>query len=105
MRFQEVVEVSEECLTFQLSREDKSNLLANLGIAFSKLKNYERAEHHLIQAREMGLTREWENQVYFELALTYAHLNLLDKSKRDFCEQKSSLPTAVSFPSIRCIAG
>lgn len=91
-QFQDAVPLFKECLSFEMKPEDRSSALANLGICYVKLKKYEEAKDHLVQACEIGVTKEWEGHVHFYLAFTYAHLHLLRESKREFqlCEERAA---------------
>jgi Tfp pilus assembly protein PilF len=81
-----------ECLSFDMKPEERIAVLSNLGICSVKLKQYEDARDYLLQACKEGVTREWEGHVHFYLALSCAHLNLLQESKREFqlCEEKAA---------------
>jgi tetratricopeptide (TPR) repeat protein len=90
-RFEDAVPLLKECLSFDLKAIERSCALANLGICYVKLKQYEEAKDWLLKAREMGVTKEWEGHVHFYLAFTYAQLHLLRESKREFqvCEERA----------------
>jgi tetratricopeptide (TPR) repeat protein len=91
-RFQEAVPLFKECLSFDMRPTDRSGALANLGICCVKLKKYDEAKDWLLQALKMGVTKEWEGHVHFYLAFTYAQLQLLRESKREFqvCEKRAA---------------
>jgi tetratricopeptide (TPR) repeat protein len=91
-KFQEAVPLFKECLAFDMKPEDRSSALANLGICYVKLKRYEDAKDYLLQACKMGVTKDWEGHVHFYLAFTYAQLQLLRESKREFqlCEERAA---------------
>ena len=82
-RFGDAIPLLKECLAFELDSEAKSNVLSNLGLSYTRLKNYEDAKNSFVQALEIGLTKEWEGQVHCQLGIAYAHLNLLRESKHE----------------------
>jgi tetratricopeptide (TPR) repeat protein len=88
-RFKEAIPLSIECLSFQIQPGDRSRVLAILGICYSELKDRHAAREYLLKACEAGLTGDWAVEVHFYLGLTYAHLKLLQDSKREFllCER------------------
>lgn len=87
-RFAEAVLIFEECLTFEMTPEDRSEVLAYLGICESHLKRYEKARDHFLQAREVGLVEQSQGLVHSQLGVVYFHLNLLRESKGELqrCE-------------------
>lgn len=91
-RFQDAVPLLRECLSFNLKTVERSCALANLGISYVKLKQYEEAKNWLLRACEAGVTKDWEGQVHFYLAFSYAQLQLLRESKREFqiCEERAT---------------
>jgi len=81
-----------ECLSFDMKLGERISVLSNLGICSVKLKQYEDARDYLLQACKEGVTSEWQGHVHFYLALSYAHLKLLQESKREFqrCEEHAA---------------
>jgi tetratricopeptide (TPR) repeat protein len=79
----DAVPVLEEILLFE-STKHKSVFLANLGNCYARMKEYETARKHLLQAIERGDLHEWEGLAHYDLAKTYACLHLLQDSKREF---------------------
>jgi tetratricopeptide (TPR) repeat protein len=73
----------EEVLSFESLGRDRSVALANLGNCYARLKNFELARRYLEQAISLGQLHSWEGQAHYDLALTYACLNLLEQSKRE----------------------
>ena len=90
-KFQDAAPLLKECLSFDLKAEERSSALVNLGICYVKLKKFEEAKEYLLQACKMGVTKDWEGHVHFYLAFTYAQLQLLRESKREFqiCEERA----------------
>lgn len=87
----EATPLLQESLSFNLGPEEKSAVLANLGVCYTlELKNYESARDCFIEARRVGLTKEWEGQVHFYLGMSYAYLKLFREAKREFqvCEER-----------------
>lgn len=84
LRFPEAVDVSLECLKFDLPPEDRSSILANLAVASTKLEDYERAKEYYLQASQIGLTKHWRNQGYFYFGVALAHLKEFRDSKQQF---------------------
>ncbi len=84
LRFQEAVDISQECLNFELSDEDRSSILSNLAVAYTELKDYEHGKAFFLLACKLGLTSPWENQVRFYLGVALAHLREFRDSKAQF---------------------
>jgi tetratricopeptide (TPR) repeat protein len=91
-KFEDAIPVLEECLSFQLKLEDRSNLLSNLGLCYSGLKNYHAARDCFLQACKIGLSKGLEGHVHLNLAVACAHLNLFPDAKREFqiCEERAA---------------
>jgi len=91
-KFENAIELFRESLSFRLRPEERSNLLANLGLCYVELKCYELAKDFLLQARELGPTQGLEGHVHFYLAVAYARLNLLPAAKSEFrlCEERAA---------------
>lgn len=66
--FQDAIPLFRESLSFGLQPEEHSNLLANLGLCYAELKNYQLARDSFLQACELGLTRGLEGHVHFNLS-------------------------------------
>lgn len=90
--FQDAIPLFRESLSFGLQPEEHSNLLANLGLCYAELKNYQLARDSFLQACELGLTRGLEGHVHFNLAVADARLNLLREAKSEFllCEERAA---------------
>jgi tetratricopeptide (TPR) repeat protein len=86
---QEAASLLRESLSYNLKSEDRSIVLANLGLCEAHLEHYESARDCLLEACKLGQTKEWEGQVHFYLGLSYAHLSLFREAKREFqlCEE------------------
>jgi tetratricopeptide (TPR) repeat protein len=93
-RFKDAIPIFIECLSFEMKPVDRSCALASLGICYSQLKNRQAAKNYLLQACEAGLTDDWAIEVHFHLGLTYAHLKLLEDSKREFLLCERLFPSA-----------
>lgn len=93
-RYKDAIPLFIECLSFQMKPADRSCALANLGICYSQLKNRQAAKNYLLQACEADLTNDWAIEVHFYLGLTYAHLKLLQDSKREFLLCERLFPSA-----------
>jgi len=91
-KFHDAIELLNECLTFKLEPQDKSNILSNLGHSYSQVKDYEAAKDSFLQAIKIGVSKEWEGEVHCRLGIAYAHLNLFREAKRElkFCEDRAS---------------
>jgi len=91
-KFTEAIPILKECLSFDMKPADRSDILSNLGLCYSKLNNYEDARDCFLQACKIGLTNDWEGQVHFLLGIAYAHLNLLRESKLELqlCEERAA---------------
>jgi tetratricopeptide (TPR) repeat protein len=83
-QFQEAVDVSLECLNFDLPPNDRSGILSNLAVAYTELKDYGRAEGSFSSACELGLPKLWENKVHFYRGIALAHLKEFRDSKQQF---------------------
>jgi tetratricopeptide (TPR) repeat protein len=92
LRFEEAIPIFKECLSFDMTPEDRGEILSSLGICYSHLKRYEEARDCFLQALELGLTKQTQGEVYLQLGVAYFHLNLFQESKREFqlCEQPST---------------
>lgn len=84
LRFEEAVEVCDECLSFDLAGEGKSDVLANYGLALLKLERYEEAASQFRSACDLGLSTSWDDEIHFHYAVTYAHLNRYEDAKQEF---------------------
>ena len=89
-RFADALPVLRESLSFDLTRETRSDALAGLGLCYLELEERELARDCFLQATELGLTKAWEGQVHFYLGITYFYLNCLRESKAQFqiCEDR-----------------
>ena len=90
--YRNAISLLNDCLTFDLGPQDKSNTLSNLGLSYSQLKNFEAAKDCLLEAIKIGVTKEWEGEVHCRLGIAYAHLNLFREAKRELkvCEDRAS---------------
>ena len=104
-RYEDAIPLFIECLSFQMKPADRSCALANLGISYERLKDRQAAKNYLLQACEAGLTDDWAAEVHFHLGLTYAHLNLLQDSKREFLLCEQLLPIAKVYDWLSRICG
>jgi tetratricopeptide (TPR) repeat protein len=104
-RFNDAIPLCIECLSFQLKPEDRSRVLAILGICYSELKNRHAARNYLLQACEAGLTDDWAIEVHFHLGLTCAHLKHLQDSKREFLLCERLLPSDKVYGWLSRICG
>lgn len=100
--FRNAIPLLNECLTFKLEPQDRSNILCNLGLSHSQLKNYDAARDFFLGAIEIGLVKEWEGEVHCRLGIAYAHLNMLREAKRELkvCEDRVSegrIPTETIY--------
>jgi tetratricopeptide (TPR) repeat protein len=95
LKFAEAVLIFKECLTFEMTPEDRGEILSDLGICCSHLERYEEARDCFLQAREVGLMERSQGAVHLQLGIVYYHLNLLRESKREMqlCAQQSDQHT------------
>jgi tetratricopeptide (TPR) repeat protein len=89
-KFHDAVPLLKECLSFELKRDERSNMLCNLGDCYSQLRNYEDARDCFLEAAKIGLPKEWALQAHCQLGIAYARLNFLRESKRELhlCEEQ-----------------
>lgn len=91
-KFEDAIPLLVESLSFDITWEERSAVLSNLGYSYCKVEDWYSAKNYLTQACEFGLTKAWEGYVHFELGVTNAHLNLFAESKQEFqlCEQHAT---------------
>jgi tetratricopeptide (TPR) repeat protein len=99
-KFEQAVPIFKECLTFEMTPEDRGEVLADLGICYSHLDRFEEARDCFLQAREVGLMARSQGAAHLQLGIVYYHLNLFGQSKREIqlCAQESAQHT---FPMKR----
>jgi lipoprotein NlpI len=96
--FRDAVPLLQETLSFDLSKELRSDVFASLGLCYVELKEYESSRDSFLQSFELGLTRDWTGKGHFYLGIAYYHTNMLREAKREFqeCEELATvhpLPT------------
>lgn len=103
-KFREAISIFQACLAFDLTPQLRSGALANLGICYSQIKDRDAAKRYLVQASQSGLSEEWAPEVHFHLGLTYANLERLEDSKREFliCEQLCPDPVVYAWLARIC---
>ena len=87
----DAVNLCRECLTFDLEKEERGNVLSNLGYCYVRLKDYASGRRYLVEACEVGIPKAWEGQVHLQLGVALSHLKLFAEAKREFlwCESRA----------------
>jgi tetratricopeptide (TPR) repeat protein len=88
-RFEDAIPLLKESLAFDLDKELQSEILAQLGLCYLELKDYEPARDYFLQAVALGLTKEWKGKAHFYLGIAYFYTDMVKKAEREFlqCEQ------------------
>jgi tetratricopeptide (TPR) repeat protein len=89
-RFEEAIPFLEQCLSFDLDKEVKGDVMAALGLCYLERKDWSTARDHFINAIREGLD-SYASSVHFYLGIAYYYCGMLRESKREFliCEQQS----------------
>jgi len=88
-RFEEALPILKECVAFNLDRESRSDIRANLGLCYLELRNYQGAADEFQQAITTGLSESWKQSIHFYLGITYSQMGLLKDALKEFltCEK------------------
>jgi tetratricopeptide (TPR) repeat protein len=91
-RFRDAIGILGECTSFPLKVHDMSDALANLGVCYSELGEFEPAREYFLETLKNGPTKQWEGEVHMRLGVACAKLGSLNEAKREFqfCEQNAS---------------
>jgi tetratricopeptide (TPR) repeat protein len=92
LRFEDAIPIFEECLMFEMTPEDRANVLTYLGMCLSHFKRHEEARECLIEAANLGDMKEIRGLLHLQLGIVYFHLDCLQESKQE-------LQQAVRYPN------
>jgi len=92
-RFQDAIPVLQEALSFDVDEQTRSDAMASLGLCYLELHENKLAKDHFLQARAIGLTRQWEGKLNFYLGMAYFYEDMFREAKQEFqkCEELAAL--------------
>jgi tetratricopeptide (TPR) repeat protein len=92
-KFQDAIPLLKETLSFDLSKQLRSEVLAWLGLCYLELKEYEPSRDSFLESFELGLVKDWKWQGHFYLGIAYYHTDMLLEAKREFqqCEELAGM--------------